>query len=87
MLFTEKIAVHSENHTKGIDIFRAQNAEIFNARTGGKYSNHCDVSGELNDRFSKPPMKLTTGHNPERISLNLNPLDIVLKNPSPSGSA
>jgi hypothetical protein len=38
MLFTEIIAVHTENHTKQIYTLRGQNTELVNVKAGGIYT-------------------------------------------------
>jgi hypothetical protein len=38
MLFTEIIAVYSNNHTEPIDTLCGQNAELLNVKAGGTYS-------------------------------------------------
>jgi len=45
MLYREIIAVCSEIHTKHINTLCGQNAELFNVKTGGTYSDHWAVKG------------------------------------------
>ena len=40
MLYSEKIAVFSQTHTKHINTLCGQNAEIVNVKPGGTYSDH-----------------------------------------------
>ena len=42
MLYREIIAVCSETH-ENLNIFRGQNVEFLNIKTGGTYSNHLDL--------------------------------------------
>jgi hypothetical protein len=43
MLYWEVIAVCSVIHTKHVNTLCGQNVEFFNAKPGGKYSNHSGV--------------------------------------------
>jgi hypothetical protein len=44
-MFKEIIAVYSDNHTKHINIFCVQNAELLNVKVGGTYSCHLALKG------------------------------------------
>jgi hypothetical protein len=46
IIFTKIIVVHSENHTKLINTFCGLNADYFNYKGGGTYSNHRIPKGE-----------------------------------------
>jgi hypothetical protein len=41
MLFGETVAVYCENGTEHTDALCGQNAEFFNDKASGMYSNHC----------------------------------------------
>jgi len=43
MLYREIIAVCSEIHTKHINTLCGQNVELLNVKSGGTYSNQCDL--------------------------------------------
>jgi hypothetical protein len=45
MLFKEIIAVYNENHTKPINAFYEQNAELLNVKAGGAYSYRSALKG------------------------------------------
>jgi hypothetical protein len=45
MLYSEIIAVCSQIHTKQINTLCGQNIEFLNFKSGGKYSDHCDLYG------------------------------------------
>ena len=45
MLYKEIIAVCSQIHTKHTNTLCGQNAELLNAKTGGKYSDHWALKG------------------------------------------
>jgi hypothetical protein len=45
MLFRETVAVYCESHTEHTDTLCGQNAEIFNAKAGGKCNYHCALKG------------------------------------------
>jgi hypothetical protein len=45
MPFKEIIAVYFENHTKPINKFRGQNAELFIIKAGGAFSYHWAFKG------------------------------------------
>jgi hypothetical protein len=45
MLLREVITVYHETHTKHINMLYEQNAELFNVKGSGTYSNHCASKG------------------------------------------
>jgi hypothetical protein len=45
MLFGETATVYCENHTEHTNTLCEQNAEFFNVKVGGTYSNHWALKG------------------------------------------
>jgi hypothetical protein len=45
MLFGETVAVYCENHTVPTSPLRGQNAEVWDVKAGGTYSNHWALKG------------------------------------------